>query len=262
MEDCLEILIVDDELLARKRIEKILATADFPLNMHFASSGKEAIAQLSNRDFDIVFLDIQMTDMTGFDVLKKTDHQAHPLIIFVTAFDHFAVRAFEVQALDFLMKPYKKERLLEALNRAVSQLRGEHRAAFRAKLSGLLGYLEHASGLQEPEYLEKVVLKLKNRYYFVEVSDIKYITSSAYYAEIFTRDNAKHVYRISMTDFIEKLPPGKFARVNRSTIVNMEDIKEIVSEGAGDFCVVMKDQKSFGVTRIYKKEFLRKVRIK
>ena len=257
------ILIADDEKLARKRIVKLLGEIDAKANLLEASSGKEAITLIGNNQPDIIFLDIQMTDMTGFDVLRKINRSLEPVIIFVTAHDVFAVKAFEVQALDFLLKPYKKERFVEAFNRALKQLENKDKEQFKTKLSGLLGYLNNESKIApQNHYLDKLVLKVNKKYYFVEVNTIKYITSSAYYAEIFTFDGKKHIYRISMTDFMNKLDPDLFIRVNRSAILNLSQIKEVISEGAGDFSVVMHDEASFALTKIYKNGFLQKVQIK
>jgi two-component system LytT family response regulator len=132
-------------------------------------------------------------------------------------------------------------------------------------MSSLIQFLknEETSILEEHNtYLERIVLKLGKKYYFVETSDVKYIISSAYYAEIFTYSGQKHVYRISMSDFIKKLDPKEFIRVNRSTILRLKEIKEVIGEGMGDYSITMNDEKSFSLTKTYKASFLKKIDIK
>ena len=261
----IKVLIADDEALARKRILKFLGESDIDIQIIEASTGKETIRVLNSEKPDLVFLDIKMTDMTGFDVLQKVPSENIPIIIFVTAFDTFAVKAFEVQAIDFLLKPYKKARFIEAFDRGINQIYSKSQSSFQEKVTKLMGSIhlnEDFDKTSKASYLDQVVLKLNKKYYFVNVEDIKYVQSSSYYAEIFTKENKKHVYRISMNDFMEKLNPRHFSRINRSTIINIKLIKEVVSEGLGDFSVILKDGSSFAVTKNYKSSFLYNTGIK
>lgn len=253
----ISILIADDEMLARKRIHSLISKANIQCSIHEADNGLNAIEQIRQINPDIVFLDIQMTDITGFDVLSQIDKQCLPIIVFVTAFDHFAVKAFEVQALDFILKPFKNERFNKALDRAINNLESSKRNDYTNKLNQLMHILEgkqHESTYKE--YLKRVVIKLGKKYYFVSTNNIKYIVSSSYYVEIYTLDNSKHTYRISMSDFISKLDPSQFVRVSRSAILNIHHIKEIISEGHGDYCITMDDNQSFSLTKKYRDDFL------
>ncbi|WP_299886310.1 LytTR family DNA-binding domain-containing protein [uncultured Lacinutrix sp.] len=260
------ILIVDDEALARQRILKLLNTTDYFSKIIEASSGKEAIESINKLQIDLVFLDIKMTDLNGFDVLKKIDSKTMPIIIFVTAFDSFAVKAFEVKAIDFLLKPYKTERFYEALNRAITKIsQKDLKQQYKSKIANLINYIGEIDtniNTSPSSYIEKVVLKTGKKFYFIKTETIKYITSSAYYAEIFTKDNSKHIYRISMSDFIKKLDPNTFNRINRSTIINNNDIKEVISEGQGDYSIIMNDKKIFSLSSKYKSDFLKSTKIK
>ena len=260
----MKVLVVDDELLARQRIVQLLTELDDGLELFESSSGKEAINDIAEIEPQLIFLDIQMTDMTGFDVLKQINLDFSPEIIFVTAFDNFAVKAFEVQALDFLLKPYRKERFLESYRRAISKINDENNTSGNEnKQRELIRYLENdISQKKDDNYLKNLVLKLGKRYYFVECDTIKYITSSAYYAEIFTIDGRKHVHRISLTALMKKLSPEMFIRVNRSSILKIEDIKDITSEGHGDYTIRMKDKKLFSLSQKYREQFLNKMNIK
>lgn len=251
----LTILVADDEALARKRIIKFLEESGEAIEILESSTGKETLATLLNHKPALVFLDIQMTDMTGFDVLKEIPESAIPIIIFVTAFDNFAVKAFEVQAIDFLLKPYKKQRFMEALNRGLHQIKQQRQQEFQSQIKSLMQVFNNEQSLGI-NYLDQIVLKLNKKYFFVSVDSINYISASSYYAEIFTLDNNKYVYRISMNDFMEKLNPNNFIRINRSTIINLKQIKEVISEGAGEYSVVLQDRNAFAITKNYKKQFL------
>lgn len=261
----MKVLVVDDEILARKRIAKLIDEEEFKVSVLEASNGKEAREIMLSWEPDIVFLDIQMTDMTGFEVLAELENEKLPIIIFVTAFDHFAVKAFEVKAVDFLLKPFKRERFKESYRRALKQVELNLNIEIKDNIKGLLHLLNNnidhrtSSG---PKYLERIVLKLAKKYFFIEVEDIKYITSSSYYAQIFTKQGDKHLYRTSMTDLMEKLSPELFIRVNRSSILNRSRIKEIISEGQGDFSIRMDDGQTFSLSQKYKSEFLKVMDIK
>ncbi len=259
----MKILVVDDEALARKRIIKLLKDfKEFDL-LEEASSGKEALEMINITKPNLVFLDIQMTDMSGFDVLQKLDPVNIPIIIFVTAYDNFALQAFDAQAIDFLLKPYKEERFLNALNRAIALHELKQQDHYKEKISGLIEFInKDAKTFEKIDYLKKIVLKLSKRYYFIEVDDIEYILSSASYVEIVTHSKKKHLYRIAMTELIKKLDPKVFQRINRSTIININDIKEIISEGFGGFSVVMKSGESFSLSKMYKNAFLKTLKIK
>ena len=251
----MKILVVDDEILARKRAMDLLGKLQNIEVVLEASTGREAIALLLNHRFDLVLLDIQMTDMTGFDVLVEIPVANRPSIVFITAFDQFAINAFEVRAIDYLQKPYKDSRFYEAIARA-EEMR-------QSKLDGLIDYLkEHRPIAQnEKRTLEHVVIKKGNNYYFVPTVEIKYILSSTYYAEIFTKDGKKHVYRISMSEFIELLD-ANFIRINRSTIIRKEIIKKVISEGTGDYSIVMNDGKLFSLSKSYREKFLTELNIR
>lgn len=263
--DPIHILIADDEALARQRIQTLVLQSEHHCILSEASNGKEAIDLISKEKIDLVFLDIKMTDMTGFQVLQELAPEAIPIIIFVTAFDAFAIKAFEVQAIDFLLKPYKNERFFEAFDRAVNQHNLEQLDQFQHKMRHLIASVNNVDPEQSKPfntYLNSLVLKVKKKYIFLNVSDIKYILSSGYYAEIYTHDQKRHVHRISMTRLSEQLDPAYFVRINRSVIVHRPRILEVISEGSGDYSVKMDDQNSFSLSKGYKASFLKKMGIK
>lgn len=261
----IKVLVADDEALARQRIAKFLEEYHMDLEVFQSSTGKETLKQLNKIKPDLLFLDIKMTDMTGFDVLRQIPSGEIPIVIFVTAFDSFAVKAFEVQAIDFLLKPYKKERFLESLERGLKQLELKSRQEFQTKVARLMQFFNEEKievEIDKSRYLESIVLKKKKNYFFVKVNEILYIKSSGYYAEIYTQKNVKHIHRISMTHLADQLNPNLFSRVNRSSIVSLDGIKEVVSEGLGDFSLIMKDGTKFTLSKKYKQEFLNKMGIR
>lgn len=260
----MKILIVDDEKLARKRISKILITRQ-GIELSEASSGLEALAKINSERPDIVFLDIKMTDFSGFDVLRKIEAPLRPIIVFVTAYDDYALKAFEVQALDYVLKPYKESRVLDALDKAMAKVVIKEKSDSYDALDSRFDQLfDHLQDLKKPakDFLEKIVLKVGRKYVFAHTSEIKYITSSAYYAELVMLDGKKHLYRTSMTALMERLDPESFIRINRSTIVRIAQIEEVISEGFGDYCAVMTDGRKFNVSKNYKSAFIDQLNIR
>lgn len=258
----IQILIADDEDLARKRVIKFLKEDPCDFMLFEASNGKETLEILNTKNIDLLFLDIKMTDMNGFEVLSKLPENEIPTVIFVTAFDDFAVKAFEVRAIDFLLKPYKKERFQEALQRGLFQLNFKERNIFNEKIKDLLDLFKAQYKTQNQTYWDQIVLKEQKKYFFIEVVEICYIQSSGYYAEIFTIKNEKYLYRISLTELMERLDPKLFSRVNRSTIINRKYLKVVVSEGLGDFSLVLKSGKHFALSNSYKESFFSETGIK
>ncbi|WP_422860573.1 LytR/AlgR family response regulator transcription factor [Flagellimonas sp. S174] len=260
----MKVLIVDDENLARKRILKILQNRN-GISLIEASSGSEAVSKIKSELPDIVFLDIKMTDFSGFEVLKKIDPPILPITVFVTAFDDYAIEAFEIQAIDYVLKPYKESRVLDALENAVLKAETNQKSNNYDEMHSRFDQLlNHLQDVKKPSkgFLEKIVLKVGRKYLFAYTKDIKYITSSAYYAELFMIDGKKHVYRTSMTTLMEKLDPNSFLRLNRSTIIQIHRIKEVVSEGYGDYCVVMMDDQKFNVSKGYKTAFVNQLNLR
>lgn len=253
----MKILVADDEEFARKRVIKLLADTDIECHVVESSTGKETVAQIVEHRPDLVFLDIQMTDMTGFDVLGEVEESQFPIIIFVTAFDHYAVKAFEINALDFLLKPFKKDRFLVAFNRAKEQLATQNKKQYQSNLNEVIQLIQAEKTKRESaNYLKKIVIKVGKKYSFVPTEEIKYVISSAYYAEIHTTENRKHLYRSSMNDLMEQLDPTQFSRISRSAIINLSKVVEVISEGQGDYTITMKDNKAFSLSKKYRTAFL------
>lgn len=262
----MKILVVDDEKLGRKRIVNLLKECNYSEHIYQASSGKEAIKSIKNLNPEILFLDIQMTDMSGFDVLMQINPKILPVVIFATAFDTFALKAFEFQALDFLLKPFNKNRFLTAFHRAIEMIEKNKKSTYQQKIASLLKFVEDTDKNElksNEKFLDKITLKTNNKYFFIAISDIIYIKSAAYYAEIFQENAPKKVHRItSMNALEEKLDPSIFRRINRSTIIRLDYIKSLVSEGLGDYSIIMQNNEVFQLTKKYKADLLKQLNIK
>jgi two-component system LytT family response regulator len=250
-------LIIDDEALARQRLVNLIK--DVPeLNLIGQSStGKDAISKINDLEPDVIFLDIQMKDLNGFDVLQKISVSKKPLVIFVTAYNKYALKAFDFFAFDYLLKPYKDDRFFKSIENIINYINNKNYSPFEDKISDLLKYVQNSYSIST-NYSEKLPVKLGNKVSFIKVDDIKYITASGYYAEIYT-ECKKHLLRESLSNLIASLDPNKFIRVHRSTIINLNEIGELVNSNYGEVDVKMNDKKLFRVSKSYKKVFLTKM---
>jgi len=250
-------LIIDDEPLARQRLKNLINDVPEIDLIGECSSGKEAIQSIEELKPGIVFLDIQMKDMTGFDVLKKLDSKNRPLVIFVTAYNEYALKAFDFFAFDYLLKPYKDSRFYKSVENILNYLKNKNYSPFNDKLDDLLKYVQN--GNQEKNQLcQKLPVKLGNKISFIETDNIKYIAASGYYAEIFTNEKT-HLLRESLNNLIQSLNTEKFIRIHRSTIINVNEIGELINSNYGEVDVKMNDKKLFRVSKSYKKQFLKKM---
>jgi len=260
MLNTIKAIIIDDEFLARKRVSNLLNDVKDIQVIDECSSGKEAITKINSAKPDLIFLDIKITDMTGFDILKEIDQNTMPLVIFITAFDEFALKAFDFFAFDYLLKPFKDERFFQSTNRVIELFKSNKSQGLNKKINNLLKYIENPN----QEFLEvkktKLAIKSNGKISFINKDDIKYILASGYYAEIFT-DQKKYVLRESLNSLLSQLNSFKFQRVHRSTIINTSLIKEVLYSNYGEIDVKMLDEKLFRISKTYKKEFQNKVGI-
>jgi two-component system LytT family response regulator len=236
-------LIVDDEALARGRIRKMLAHQPDLEIVGECGDGPDAIAFVHQHRPDLVLLDVQMPEVNGFDVLKALPADTWPAVIFVTAHDQHAIEAFEINALDYLLKPFTQARLLAAVQRARQHLQARDSAALNQQLAGWLKSAE-----AQPAYLSRLAVKTGNQTLFVKVEDIDYIESAANYAVLQTQ-NENHILRETITNLEAKLPPQLFLRISRSIIVNVERIKGIQSTPRGEYLVLLHTGRQLLMTR-------------
>ena len=236
-------LIVDDEALARARLRKLLAgTADLEI-LGECGNGPEAITFIRERHPDVVFLDVQMPEVTGFDVLRALPMESWPAVIFVTAHDRHAIEAFEVRALDYLLKPFTQTRLLAALQRVREHLETRNLAQVNLQLAEVLGAAKSGRG-----YLNRIVVKNGSETLFIRIEEVDYVESAANYAVLHTR-GGNQVLRETLTNLVSQLPPRLFLRISRSVMVNLERVKSVQSGPRGEYLVVLQDGRQLLMTR-------------
>jgi len=245
-------LIIDDELLARQRIVGLLKAYHKSIKIiGECKSGEEAIKTIQTTKPDLIFLDIQMRDMNGFDVLNRLPADHIPIIIFVTAYNQYALRAFDYFAQDYLLKPIDEQRFEKSINRVIKLIHSGNANISSNNLSALIQLLEKKDTTTESQS-NVLSVKQAGKIHFLEKETIQYVMASGYYVEIFTQDR-KYLLRESLAALLQRLQAGFFVRIHRSTIINTNYLKEINSIGFGDVEVIMKDDRVFRVSKSYKK---------
>jgi two-component system LytT family response regulator len=236
-------LIVDDEPLARQRVRLLLnEEADVEV-VGESADGTEAVAKIESAKPHLLFLDVQMPEMDGFEVLQKIPPAILPVVIFTTAYDKYAFHAFEAHALDYLLKPFKPERFQQAVQRARELIANQQAGAANRGLLKLLG--EQAAA---PGHIARLTVKTAGRIIFVNVGDIDAIDAAGKYAVVHA-GKENHVVRETMGDLESKLPAHLFLRISRSVIVNVDRIQEVQPMFKGEHFVVLKNGKRYPATR-------------
>ena len=238
-------LIVDDERLARQRIRRFLASEpDFEACGECAS-GSEALTWLGRNSADVLFLDIQMPEMNGFHLLEEIPTSI-PVIIFVTAYDEFALRAFEVNAFDYLLKPFDRQKFQRCVQRARAQLSRVRSGALNRRLLELLADLRGRR-----EETTRFPVKNGGRVFFVRTEEIDWIEAADNYVCLHAGPE-RHLVRETMNSLEAKLDPSRFARIHRSTIVNVNRIKELQPWFRGDYVVLLESGAKLTLSRTYR----------
>ena len=240
-------VIVDDEPLARRGIRQLLATHDDVEIVGEARNGVEAVRVLDTLLPDLVFLDVQMPELDGLSVLRRLDPARLPAVIFVTAYDTFAVRAFELHAVDYLVKPVHEARFHRALARARDRFRSAEAVQLSRRLSALLADDIERDAIP-PEPPRRLVIPGNGSDLVLDVADIEWIEADDYYAAIHARGR-RHLIRESLSSLEARLDPTRFVRVHRSAIVNLARVREIRSPAAGDSAIVLRDGTQLPLSR-------------
>ncbi len=246
-------LIIDDEPLARNLINNLLRTEPLINVIGICKTGKEAILMIDKLKPNLIFLDIKLKDMTGFDILERISVKA-PMIIFVTAFDAYALKAFNFFAFDYLLKPFNEDRFYVSINKAIEAFHKKDTSQLQKKVNNLMSHVRIA----DKNPTKKLPIPLRNRTIFIPLNEIIYITASNYYAEIYT-ESKKYLLRESLQNLLNILNPEHFIRIHRSTIINIDFMKELINSSYGAIHVKMKDSNQFRISKSYKKEFLTKM---
>ncbi len=261
----IRVLIVDDEPLARQRIEELVRLQSDVEVAGAAASGRDAVDAIRELAPDLVFLDIGMPGLTGIEVIREVGAESMPATIFVTADDQHALEAFELAALDYLVKPFDDERFEQALVRARHILALEEVSDLRSRLLAVLQNSPalEAKGLQptatdNAEYLERIAVEGRGKVNIVLVADIDYVLASGPYAELHVGAK-KHLIRESMQVLEEKLDPSQFIRIHRSIIVRLSHIETLHRAGGGDYEVQLKGGTRLRVSRSRRETLERKL---
>jgi two-component system LytT family response regulator len=239
----IRVLVVDDEPLARSGMRRLLQRDRELTVVGESGDGKTAVEQIHQLQPDLVLLDIQMPEADGFDVIREIGPERMPRVIFTTAFNQFAVRAFEVNALDYLVKPFDDERFTAALHRAKKALSnegiddvGRRLVALLAAAGGPVGEPQAASG----GYPRRLVVKDQGRSLFVRVDDLDWVEAADYYVKLHVGRQV-HLLRETMNAMEARLDPSRFVRVHRSAIVNLDRVKEIQPYFHDEHVVILQD---------------------
>ena len=236
-------LIVDDEELARGRLRKLLAEAADLEIVGECGNGRDAITFIREHRPDLAFLDVQMPEVSGFDVLRALPEELWPAVVFVTAHNQHAIEAFEVRALDYLLKPFTQARLLAAVERVREHLETQNLAAANQRLAEWLNFTK-----PEPAHLSRLAVKTGSQTLFIRVEDVDYIESAGNYAVVHTHAE-RHIIRETLTSLEANLPRRLFLRISRSVLVNLERIKGLQSTPRGECLVFLQDNRQLVMTR-------------
>ena len=240
-------VIVDDEPLARMRIRGLLAEAEDVQVIAECANGEEAIQAIEESPPDMLFLDVQMPELDGFDVLEAVGVGRVPVVIFVTAYDRFALRAFEAHAMDYLLKPFDDERFEAALQRARERIHQHQGGDLDLRLRALLEKVRGDRG-----YVQRLVVPTGHRSIFIRTEEIDWIEAERNYIRLHVRGRA-HLLRENMGRIESALDPAKFCRIHRSTIVNIDRIQSVESLFRGEYLVMLHDGTKLSSGRSYRR---------
>ncbi|OQA37773.1 MAG: Transcriptional regulatory protein YehT [Acidobacteria bacterium ADurb.Bin340] len=238
----LRALIVDDEDLARQRIRHLLQKEPDVEIVGECAHGVEAVRAIESLSPDLVFLDIQMPELDGFGVIEAVGADRMPATLFVTAFDQHALRAFEVHALDYLLKPFDPERFRAALDRA----RRWCATGGRPDLEGLLEGVR-----RERPWLDRILVRQGDRHVLLRCSQIQWIEAEDNYVRLHV-EGTSHLLRQTLTGLLQRLDPAQFRRIHRSAIVNLDFIRELQPWTSGDHLVLMRDGTKLTLSRTFR----------
>jgi two-component system LytT family response regulator len=238
-------VICDDEPLARERLRTLLAGEEEFTVVEECATGRAAVEAVERLAPDLLFLDVQMPEMDGFEVLEALGEKGAPRVIFVTAYDKYALAAFDKNAVDYLLKPFDRARFRRALERARVQAKDptmDLKVQVRALLDSVRG---------EPRHQQRLVVKTEGRIYFLRADEIDWMESSGNYVRLHAGREV-HTLRDTLAGLEERLDPARFVRVHRSTIVNIDRIKELRPFFHGDCVLVLRDKTEITVSRKYR----------
>lgn len=244
----LKILIADDEQPARRKLRSFLNKEGGVAAIFEAGDGMQAARLVAENKPDLVFLDIQMPGMNGFEMIEAVGVENMPPVIFVTAYDQYALAAFDMQAVDYLLKPFDQARFRKSFQRAVKRLQAQTEHV--ALLQRLLAEMS-----PEKKFLQRIMVNTGPRYFFVKAEEIQFISAQEKYVNLHTVQGG-HLIRETMTALEARLDPAKFVRIHRSYMVNVDFIKELQAESHGDYLAKLKNGMELPVSRRYRERLM------
>jgi two-component system LytT family response regulator len=242
----LRVVIVDDEQIAREGVRVQIMKDSEAVVVAECANGLEAVIAIQELVPDLVFLDVQMPGMDGFEVLQAIGPKAPPAVIFVTAYDKYALKAFDVNAVDYLLKPYDEERFQKALRRAKAEIQQARTESLNQKLHSLLETIR-----PEQKYLERLVVKAAGRIFFLQVTELDWIEAADNYVSLHV-GNESHLVRETLTALESKLDPCEFVRIRHSAIVNVRHIKELHPMFKGEYEIRLQNGARLTSSRRYR----------
>ena len=246
----LRTIIADDERLAREKLRIFLSSEPDIEIMAECQDGEQTIAAIRNYNADLVLLDIQMPRLDGFQALEQLRPEEMPVIIFTTAYDQYALRAFEAHALDYLLKPFDQERFHRALQRARELVGSTQERELTQRLLSLLSQVRSGAPSATPAQ-DRLVIRAKGRIVFLNLDEIDWIQASANYVRL-NVGKESHLVRETIGRIAERLNPNHFVRIHRSTIVDVRKIKELIPVNSGEYIVVLTNGKELSCSRGYR----------
>jgi two-component system LytT family response regulator len=246
----LRTVIADDERLARQKLMILLQSEPAVNVVAECQDGRQTLAAIRSFRPDVLLLDIQMPDMDGFQVLSEIAAEEMPVVIFTTAYDQYAIRAFESNALDYLLKPFDRERLHHAVERAKGELRKARDHAITHRILSLLSQVRPAVKTTG-EADQRLVIKANGRVVFLDLENIEWVEAAANYVRLHVGKES-YFFRETISRISERLDPKQFVRIHRSTIVNVGKIKELIPVNSGEYVVVLKTGRELSCSRGYR----------
>ena len=244
-----KVVIADDEPLARERLKMLLGAEAGVDVVAECQNGTEAIDAIQDLRPDLVFLDVQMPGATGFEVIDAVGATKMPAVVFVTAYDRYALRAFDVHALDYLLKPFDRERFQQALVRARERLQHQNQGELERRLLELVQDLKH-----NPQRIDRFVVKSGGRVYFVRADEIDWVEAAGNYVKLHVGEET-HLIRETMTAIESQLDPEVFFRIHRCHIVNIERVRELQPWFNGEYVICLTGGARLTLSRSYRERF-------
>ncbi len=246
-------LIADNQASARQAISRVLEDDDSIEIVSECSTGSEALAAIERHAPDMLFVDVQLPDVHGFQIAESSSGKV-AAVVFVSALDRFAARAFDAHAADYVIKPFQDHRLLQAIERAKLRVRMERSSAVLSRPAELPGNVKQFPIQESPKYLERLALRNGDRIFFQKVQNVDSFTSAANYVNVHC-GGQQHRMRSTMSELERKLDPRHFVRIHRCTIINIECLKEFRALPHGDYLVKLVDGKELTMSRNYRQKF-------